>query len=704
MSTANSVMRLPYQLKDGSHILSEHGTRVGSQVETAELRITVGGWVSQTLLHTADPTRIIDDDIVPYIRDKGFKPSELGPIKLVESLKKSQPLIAQYVPRGLTWTLIPRVNPAVYDIDKLVDAVWAAAANPNSGSFSMGRGNGGSMVDWGSSGRLPVLVWPEAEAQRSYFDQANNVISFGKLDGDARSRTVDPLGWFQRLLRDCGFRESEMHFAGYIDGNDRTVTPGITEVRGPMDIHGRCPRFQYPAYDNRFGLIVPFDVTCSKNPTVDFSSVGFSVRGKGWSFGSDFNTIATSVGYRPVPSVMIKGLGWWNADGGDIVAPKATFDERVKVKANVRLPFIPLGETFIDGLVASTGGIFDSATSFEVVHSGDPVRKSSLNCLMVSNKWRIARPLTLLDFKIPQPVITVVRNKPDEMKVLELRSPVMGVTMPFEALRDAARAEIGRNGTDVDRVGLQKFLKDSESYADAMVFTSFYASEFTPVTMRDIENIEIVRKGEKADKKILDEEVDGKQTLRQLAKRVDADQKKGVKYSAFSNVVDELASVEELVTPYVGDRLRYASGFVLTSSVDPAGGYVSIMGQFGDESPVVLAPLEASLLRAHGAVDNVPVAAWETLGVSDVSTEDLLSYGKSFEKGSNGALTWDFPIPRKWDVLTPREFCSGDGYPVANYSDRDSYARMLLLFKGTNGDVSNMVGATLFLNTLGLES
>lgn len=703
MSTANSVTRLPYELRDGSHILSEHARRVGKMVEAAELRITVGGWVSQTLLHTADPTEIIGDDILPYVLDKGFKPTELGPLKLVESLQKSQALIAQYVPRGPSWTLVPRVDPALYDVDKLVDMVWAAAANPNSGSFSVVRGNGGSPNDWGCDGRLPVLVWPETEPQRSFFQQASDVVSFGELDGSARSSATDPLGWFQGVLRECGFRESEMYFAGYINGNDRTVTPGVTEVRGPMDIHGRCPRFLYPAYDSRYGLIIPFDVTCVLDPTVDSSSVGYTVRGKRWSYGTKFDTIATATGYRPRPTVAIKGLGWWNARG-DLPEARISFNDRLLVKANVRRAFVPLAKTAIDNLLATTGGIFDSAVPVTVVHAEEPLRKSQLNCMMESKKWRIARPLTLLDFKVPQPVLSVLRDNVNEMKVLELRSPVMGVTMPFEALRDAARAEINRNGTGVDRVGLQKFLTDSETYADALIFTSFYAGEFTPVTMRDIENIELVRKAGKADKQILDEVVDGKQTLRALAKRVDADQRKGVKYSAFSNVVDELATAEELVSSYVGERLRYAGGFVLSSMSDPTGGYLSIVGRFSDESPVTLTPLEASLLRAHGAVDNVPTAAWETLGVSDVLTEDLLSYGKAFEKGSSGALTWDTPIPRRWDVLTPREFCSGDGYPVANYTDRDTYARMLLLFKGTNGDVSNMVGATLFLNTLGLES
>lgn len=706
MSTANSVMRLPYQLANGEHILSEHALRVGKPIDVAELRITVGGWVSQTLLHTADPVEIIPDDIVPYILDKGFKPHELGPLKLVESLRKSQPLIAQYMPRGLSWTLVPKVRPAEYNVAGLVAAVWDAVVDPASVSFKQGRGNGGSSADWGRSGRLPVMVWPEREAQSNFLNQAGDVQAMGELNGDTRSRSIDPLGWFQGLLRENGFRESEMHFAGYIDGNDRTVTPGITEVRGPMDIHGRCPRFQYPAYDSRFGLIVPFDVRYSTLTLPDDStnSVGFLVGGKTWSFGAKFDTVAAGTGYRPVPSVRIEGLGMWTAGGGGMPKQTVDFATKLAARANVQSAYVPLPKSTMDTLLASTAGIFDSGVPFEVVHAEDPVRKSTMNCILISSKWRIARPLTLLDFKIPQPTITVVRDKAGEMRVVELRSPVMGVTMPFEALRDAARAEIGRNGTDVDRVGLAKFLKESETFADAVVFTSFYARDFTPVTMRDIENIEIIRKGEKAGTKVLDEEVDGKQTLRQLAKRVDADNRKGIKYSAFSNVVDEIASTEELVSPYVGERLRYASGFIIEATKDPTGSFTSLTGQFGTESVVTLSPMEASLLRVHGAVDKAPAAAWEALGVTDVSSEDLLSYGKAFEKGSAGALTWDLPIPRKWDVLTPRQFCSGDGYPVANYSDRDSYARMLLLFKGTNGDVSNMVGATLFLNTLGLEA
>lgn len=696
--TANSVMRLPYQLSDGSDILSAYAARTATPVETAELRITVGGWVSQTLLHTADPGNLIDEDFAPYISDKGYKPTELGPLKLVESLKKSQPLIAQYMPRTKSWTISPRIHPSVYDAEKLCAKVWEVVADPASVTFDMKRGNLGGASDWFSNGRLPILAWPETEAKAKFLRLAGGISSFGLLDVQTRARLLDPIAWFQSILRECGFRESEMFFAGYIDANDRTVTPGITEVRGPMDINGRCPRFQYPAYDSKVGLVIPMNISTEAPVNVTWSQISLLAGGSAWLFGADYSAVIAESGYDPVLTVRVRGLG----ERTD--RTRTDFATVLSAKPKVLLAYAPLPTVAVESLVASTAGIFGGSQPATIDHAEEPARSSSLNCIMKCTKWRIAKPLTLLDFKIPEPTITVVRNNPGEMKVVELRAPVMGVSMPFEALRDAARTEVGRNGTGVDKLGLEKFLRDSEPFADAMVYTSFYNRTFSPVSMADVEALDIVRKAKKADQNILDELIDGKQTLRQLAKRVDADKVKGVKYSAFSNVIDEVAAVEDLVSAYVGDRLRYASNFVLESVADPTGAYGSITGKFGTESAVALTAIEASLLRAHGAVDHVPAAAWKALGVTDISNEDLLSYGESFSFGTRGALSWGNAYPLRWNVLTPREFCSSDGYPVADYQDKDTYTRMMLLFKGSNGDVSNMVGATLFLNTLGLES
>lgn len=169
MSSANSVMRLPYQLKDGSHILSEHGVRTGKPVDACELRITVGGWVSQTLLHSANPDDIIPADILPYITDKGFKPTDLGATKLIESLRKSQRLIAQYVPAGPSWTLVPRVSPIAYNVPKLVTAVWNAAVAGEGAAFWQEYNTGGSF-SWSRNGILPVAVWPETAEKQAFLD------------------------------------------------------------------------------------------------------------------------------------------------------------------------------------------------------------------------------------------------------------------------------------------------------------------------------------------------------------------------------------------------------------------------------------------------------------------------------------------------------------------------------------------------------
>lgn len=678
MATANSVMRLPYQLKDGSHILSDMSVRTGKPVDACELRITVGGWVSQTLLHSANPVDIIDRDVERYVLDKGFKMTDLGAVKLIESLKKSQTLVAQYVPAGPSWTLVPRVKPLRYDVDGLCAAVWAVAIAGESPSFGQNYNTGGSS-SWSRNGMLPVPLWPETEPQIAFIESIKDAPALGSLNDGARRRLVDPFGWFEGLLREHGFAESDMHFAGYIDGNDRTVIPGLVEVRGPMDMNGRCPRFQYPAYDARFGLVIPF--SCGHAGAIGdahSNSLSWLVNGKNWTFGEKLKDLVAASVYKPNPAVRIEKLGRWGpgaGGGGD----SAGWDKVIGQKHIAA--YVPLPVSTIETLRATTGSIFDGALPLEVDHSEDPVRKSVINAVMTSTKWRIARPLTLLDFKIPSPVIKVVRDNPGEMRVIELRAPVMGMTMPFEALRDAARTEIKRNGSNVDKAGLEKFIRDSEQYVDALVYSSFYAQDFTPVTMADIENLEIVRVGVKADKKVLDELVNDKQTLRQLARRVDNDRKKGVKYSGFSNVVDEVASTEDLVSDYVGQRLRFGTGWVLAAVKDPTGTYTAITGQFGDELITTLSPLEASLLKAHGAGGNVPPEAWASLGITDASDEDLRSIGKLVEKGNRGALTWAKPIPRKWDVLTPREFCSGDGYPVMNYVDRDSYARAMMLFK-----------------------
>lgn len=661
---ANRVTRLPYQLSDGSDIFEAYRARTGEFVETAELRITIGGWVSQTLLHTANPANISEEDIVPYIVDKGYKVSEMGPARLIRALQESQQLSAQYMPRYGTWTLTPRVTPLKYDVQLLRRRVWDTVADPASLAFR-------SVITphmWYVNGRLPVAIWPDTDAKRTFLEMAANVAKMGELNPEVRYRTLHPLEWFQTVLAECGFREDEMKFAGYIGCNDRTVTPGVTEVRGPADITGVCPRFQFPAHDSAQGLVIP--LALRTNSDVSDSACQFSVNGKAWSFGdAAFNEARTASGYTPRVTLQLNDLGT-----GQTIDPSAdaTFNGKISTRPIVTAAYLPLPEAVVQSLRGATAGVFADASAWVVNHVEEPARSSTLNCVMVSKKWRIAKPLTLLDFKIPEPTIVIVKAVENEMKIIELRAPIMGVTMPFESLRDMARSEIARNGTEVDKVGLQKFLADSEAFSDALVYTTFYDRPFTPVSMGNVEALELVKKANKAGENILDSLIDDKQTLRQLARRVDAASQKGVKYSAFSNVVDEVAAVESLISPYVGDRLAYASGFVLTAEVDALGVPSAIYGTFGPEAAVALSPLEASLLRVRGAVDNVPKGVWDALGVTDVTTEDLVSYGNVLMAGSKKPPSWKEAAARKWDVMTPREFCTRDGYPVANYTDLDT--------------------------------
>lgn len=682
----------PYVDNDGETLLSQMMVRTGRQIDQLELQFQINGWTSQMFAVKGDVSDLQPADISKFAKRRGYADTSFAVKRLCEVIRGSVSPVIERVSEGM-WRLRfgPLRDVPTYEVLKNIFTEWSREFHPLyadskkanlirvAGQYGQFRFSSGHVIPTWRTNIVEHRVWLETN---------------GGLGGD---RWRDPLGWFVSWCAARGLNLSCHRYIGLMPSINRgnmlsAGGTGFTVIRGPVDLFGLQPVWHVPLISEFVGVLdFGFTSLSTEAPTSSVSSI---------TYGGE--SISTAVKGLIGPTFRTMDITQQLAKPEDQVIAFESKDSSTRANGWTR----PVPSDEIAALRVALGPFADDLVQATADGGWQPTNSPPYTGPVIRNhafilrNWKVAVPYGLQEFIFN--LSHAVHTAPAAMSIAQFSADRMYLTTKFQVLREyAERCKSEPGTTPVEKANLQKFIDKSSDKADAKIFTTVFSGEFEAPSMEMVESLEFVQKGKKADVNVLDEKQDGVTvTLRDMAKKLDRDRVKGRKHSMFSSVVDEALSIDEMFTEFVKQEVLDARMWSFSLSVSQ-GSDDTIYGTKGVGLPVPVDPMDAAILRAHGAASTVPERVWSAAGINDVVIADMQSAGSGQLTGRDVRPShWSTVNSVKWDNLAPIAFCDANGYPVLAYADQDSYTRAFLMLKGPEGEPSDLLAAMFFANTL----
>lgn len=661
-------MARPYQIATDRHILSAFAERTGQSVSIAEMRTTVGNWISQTLLHTvADPAQITLADLAEYATSRGVKTDANALTRILRTLQNSIPLQARWIPKYNSWRIGTDLTIPVPSLATFQAILGSEYANETNSIRVSGSQRGGVQY-------FPVISWVQDAALNTALD----AMEAAHVRSSFIDRNRDPVTWFKtNVLGASGFDTSLVKFVGaeYITGN---MYPGSEPWSAKYDDNDSLLVVTPPDWRGYFGV---FSYPRVSNAMV-WDSMSYGLVNESLSYcklthDDGFHEVSVTNILTAMNSVHAYGYG-------DIYKGSLAYEEFVSPRAGFTPRALPAGlqTLFVDkeSLLAVTKGV----GSFWVQ----------------SSHWSMAKPTIFADILFGATTFSYVADPAGSY--LEAKAENLGLQMPMAGLREYVTWQSQLSGVDaVSKAQLQKFLADTADKEDVMIRATVVATPVTPPSKAEVAATKLVSKCVEADIDIWNEVIDGgTTTFTTLANKLDRDRTDGRTYVTFATTGADSVGQERLVSARVAATLGNASLWNVGSSGE--GLSTIFTGSYNGLMAESLTAYETAVIMTNGGVwiggaddsDLDPVLGdnWRSEFSSLTSADVTMS--------SSADISWESAQPRSSLVLSVGDFCDSKGYPVVQYADRDTQTRACLLFKGAAGDPSNMVAAAYFVNLL----
>lgn len=701
----------PFDLGNGSHLLSQFSARTGVAGSIKELRLSMNGWRSQMLLHSYGSAiaGLQIEDISNYAASRNMPLNSLAVQTTAAALRDSMPLKTRYNFASKAWELQlkPVKRTPTFDYAGLGRELRRRAQQSDCSSW-IGIS---PSIGWNTSyspASILVFDWtPDASLTSAGLPITH--------DDDFEDRLLRPRAWFEELLGAYGLPMDDFGYYGLVGcsgvANGTYDEPnilipwiknycarqGCTAVIGPPDFAGRCPLYIGPEFgDISMILLDPTYISYGGNasywspawrPQLFYRKLGVVTR----------TTIDAAV--NPMKHSAIADYGttkynfqekYWFGTSGYYVYTKAQ-----AVAAAVA--------DFAFPLVTTTFGFLND-TFVNSRYNGEDVavvRKE----IREAAKWRLAAPKGFLDVYIPAATMASENSIDYPHEVIHVQPVYVGVCTTMAPVRAyLTKLRNDSTTTAADKAKYDDAIKQSEAYTDSKMYMGVYSDGLVPCTLAQVQALEIVADAAKADKDLMTEDLGSGRTFTVAGKRLEKERVAGKKYYGFVYQYDESATMEELLSGYVVARTN-GTLWVLTGSRDAVTGGTIVTGSYSGAAAVPLTQIDTAFLRARGAT------LTGTLTDDVIATEFGYS-ADSYADLQTMALRASAPSGRSYlgarslgkYVLKPANFLNRAGYPVIRYDDLDTYVRALLMYKGWGDDGSNILLTLFFTNMLDISS
>lgn len=301
------------------------------------------------------------------------------------------------------------------------------------------------------------------------------------------------------------------------------------------------------------------------------------------------------------------------------------------------------------------------------------------------------------------PGVATVATDPTYGNVLGVQPVKINATLKMQSVRAYMLAKSKTAGlSPVDKQALEKGLKDSEPYADALLFCTVYNNGWEFPTRDSISKLGIVKAASEADKDLMTEDLGQGETLNKVAGKFEKQRSKGNRAFAAVTMVDGALKAEDVVSPFLADRFHPWLWNVKPVLTD--GAIAAYRGSYSGGTDEAITADDALSLVCRNAKVTLPAGLTISQVYTDLGIEEskLGAFGAMFAPAlpGNGTRAYDGMDSLPMIAMAPNDFRDVLGFPVLNILDNDSRYRAMIVLKGLGEDLQGMFLTLFFLNEL----
>lgn len=695
------MARSPYLLKDGSHILSAFGSRTGTAVKVWELRFNLNGWKAQHLIHNA--ANFVDvkaEDLGLYATDRKIKAVSHAVDSVLATIRGSKPF-------GLVRAFDGRTS-VTSSSEGLCQGVTTAALQSLASACEALAQNKGVFA--------PVLHYPGAVNEATI---ATGVWSRWSADASVNPRVItdklretkgfdldtscfdDPIGRFKQMVAD--HLRIPMQYVvfvgrGYPTDFAKTTAPewtqyvdkpyaakGFTVIYSPRDLQGAHGIFVVPKIPGVRAVIIASRLGYLTQMPQAVSYAGTSIDG----------AILDASGVVPGR------------------ASSATTGMTAKYEKAYNSVYVVPDTAPVTGALTPVMAGIDSG-AFESM--GRP----ALKCKGSDGTWGsyvdgcdlsyirfdglfYAVPNGFGSIYLDAPGVATVATDAAYGSVLGVQPVKINATLKMQSVRAYMLAKSKTAGlSPVDKQALEKGLKDSEPYADALLYCTVYNNGWEFPTKDAISKLGIVKAASEADKDLMTEDLGQGETLTKVASKFEKQRLKGNRAFAAVTMVDGALKAEDVVSPFLADRFHPWLWNVKPVLTD--GAIAAYRGAYAGGMDEAITADDALSLVCSNAKVTLPSGLTIAEVYVDLGIEEskLGAFGVMFSPAlpGNGTRAYDGMTSLPMIAMAPNDFRDVLGFPVLNILDDDSRYRAMVVLKGLGEDLQGMFLTLFFLNEL----